>query len=280
MTLKNNREIKVLVKYIILLILIALSQCSKENNREDKISIKGSTTLLPIVFRATEVFMQQNNISITISATGSGNGIKGLIDGICDIASTSRALNDKELALAKQKKMNIEEIVIAYDMIIIIVHPSNKIENLTLKELHNIYSGKITNWSQLGSVDNKIVVISRDNSSGTYGIWNKMVIKEDKIVRKAVRVAANSAMVYTVSSTPGAIGYIGLGYLNNSVKALKLNSIEPELKNGMSGKYPISRKLYMIIDKKNASEEITSFIDFMFSEKGQRTVKEAGFIPL
>lgn len=275
----KHTPLKILISAFVLMIsTFIISGCSKDTGQ--KIVIKGSTTVLPITQKVAEEYRKVNKISITIEGSGSGNGIKALIDGNCDIANSSREMKENEITDAKNKGKSVKEITIAYDMIIPVVNPSNKIKNITMDQLKAIYDGSIDNWKILGGKDEKIVVISRDTSSGTYEIWYEKVMKKTDVRKDALLQASNGAIVSAVAGNPRAIGYIGYGYLDSSVKALSINGIEGTIENGKSGKFPVSRKLYMYVDEKKISEETKKFIDYILSPAGQKLVKEAGFIHL
>lgn len=246
-----------------------------------KVSVKGSTTVLPITQKAIEAYAKiKKDVAISVDGSGSSNGIKALLDGNTDIAQSSRDMKEKEYTIAKNKGMAIQEIVVAYDMIVPVVHPSNPVANLTMDQLKDIYEGKITNWKEVGGPKMNIVVISRDTSSGTYELWHGKVLKKADVSKKALLQASNGAVVSAVANNKKAIGYIGFGYLNSSVKGLTVNDITPTLALGKSGKYPISRKLFMYVNKKNYSRDAQGFVKFILSDKGQELVKEAGYIPL
>ena len=203
-----------------------------------------------------------------------------LVDGTCDIANSSREMKPEEKQGAAGKGKSIKEIVLAYDMIVPVINPSNKVNNITMAQLKAVYDGSITNWKQLGGKDESIVVISRDTSSGTYEIWNEKIMKKTDIRKDALLQASNGAIVSAVAGNPKALGYIGFGYIDSSIKSLKVDNIEGTIENGKSGKFPISRKLYMYVDEKTLSSETRKYIDYVLSVDGQKLVKEAGFIPL
>jgi phosphate transport system substrate-binding protein len=272
---------KLMGKVIIALVAVSVMAffgCKKESGK--KVVVKGSTTVLPITQKAAEVFKEKVGISVSIEGSGSGNGIKALIDGTTDIANASRAMKDKEVDAAQKKGLKIKEIVCAYDMIVPVVHPSNGVKNLTLDQMKGIYDGSITNWKQLGGTDENIVVISRDTSSGTYEVWHEKVLKKADVRKDALLQASNGAVVSAVAENPKAIGYIGFGYINESVKPLMVNSVEGTIENGKSGKYPIFRKLFMYVNEDQYSVEAKSFVDFILSDEGQKIVREVGYIPL
>ena len=245
------------------------------------IVIKGSTTVLPIAQKVAEAYMKQNpDIKISISGGGSGNGIKAIIDGSTDIADSSRFIKDKEVKLAVEKGVYPVPFAVAYDCIIPVVHPSNPVSNLTLEQLKAIYKGEIKNWKEVGGQDKKIVVISRDTSSGTYEVWEGKVMKKERVFPGALLQASNGAIVQAVSKNANAIGYIGLGYLNETIKATTVNSIKGSAVTTLDGTFPISRPLYMFTNGWPKLDTL-NFINFVVNpEKGQKYVEEAGFVPL
>lgn len=252
--------------------------CSRDNSK--KVVIKGSTTVLPITQKTAEEYRKVNNISIIIEGSGSGNGIKALIDGTCDIANSSREMKPEEIKSAADKGKKVKEIALALDMIIPVVNPSNSVKNITMAQLKAVYDGSISNWKQLGGKDENIVVISRDTSSGTYEIWHEKVMKKTDVRKDALLQASNGAIVSAVAGNPKALGYIGYGYIDSSVKPLVVDKIEGTIENGKSAKYPISRKLYMYVDENKLSAETSKYIDYVLSADGQKMVKDAGFIPI
>lgn len=257
---------------------IMLYGCSKE--RGTKIVVKGSTTVLPITQKVAEEYRKIKKVSISIEGSGSGNGIKALIDGSCEIANSSREMKEKEIAKAKAKNIKLKEITIAYDMIVPIVHLSNPVSNVSLDQLKAIYTGFITDWKELGANEEKIVVISRDTSSGTYEVWNKIVMKKAEVMKNALLQASNGAIQSVVSTNKKAIGYVGFAYVNNNIKPLTVNGVVGTIKNGKSGKFPISRKLYIYINENTLSKEAKDFVNFIMSDKGQKLIAEIGFIPV
>jgi phosphate transport system substrate-binding protein len=244
------------------------------------ITIKGSTTNLPIVQRTAEEFMKQNpGINISIQGGGSGLGINSLIDGITDIADASRPIKNSELKQAVANGVDPKANIIAMDGIAIIVHPSNPIENLTKEQIKSIYIGKVSNWSDIGGPSLNIVIVSRDNSSGTFDTFTERVLDGAKTRPDSLLQASNQAVAQAVSATPGSIGYIGIGYLSSKVKALTIDNIECSKDTVVTGKYPLARPLFMYTDG-TPSGAIRKFIDFVLSIRGQELVEEQGYAPL
>ena len=244
------------------------------------ISINGSTTVLPIAQKTAEAYMKEHpDTKISISGGGSGNGIKALIDKTTDIANSSRAIKKEEMDQAKAKGSDPMEFVVAYDCIVPVVHTSNPLKNITVDQLKALYKGEIRNWKEIGGSDKPVVIISRDTSSGTYEVWEEKVMKKERVFPGALLQASNGAIVQAVSKNPNAIGYIGLGYIDNSVKMLSVNGITGSKETTLNKTFPVSRPLYMYTPVKPAGE-IKKFMDFMISNKGQKLVEEEGFIPL
>ena len=258
----------------------------KRNANSNSIQVKGSDTVLPLAQKEAETFMKAHaEVAITVVGGGSGTGITALMDGNTDIAMSSRDLKGEEKLKFQEKQMNIEVKTIAVDALAVIVHPENKIENLTREQLAKIFTGEITNWKDLGGEDAKIVVYSRENSSGTYEFFKEHVMDKRNYASSVLNMPATGAIVQSVSQTKGAIGYIGLAYLNAEVKALHVSYdqgktfIAPSLATAKDKTYPISRPLYYIYDSKKA-EKVKSYVDYCLSSEGQKLVQDVGYIPL
>lgn len=246
----------------------------------EKIVVEGSTTVLPIAQKAAEVFMNNNpDADISVRGGGSGVGIASLIDGTCDIADASRAIKEAELDKAVTNGRSPKANVVAMDGICVVVHPSNRVNALSKSQIKNIFTGKISNWSQVGGSDQQIVVISRDSSSGTFEAFGELVLKGEKVRPDALLQASNQAVASTVGRTPGAIAYVGLGYLSSSIKALDVDGVVPSKETVLTGKYSVGRPLFMYT---NGAPKglVKEFIDFILSSEGQKLVEEEGFVGL
>lgn len=247
---------------------------------QNKIVIEGSTTVLPIAQKAAEVYMKKNpNVNVIVRGGGSGVGITSIIDGTCDIADSSRAIKQKELDNAFKKGKKLKAHTVAMDGIVIVVNPSNKIDNLTGQQVKDIFTGKIKNWKEVGGENMKIVAISRDSASGTFEAFMELALEKKRVRPDALTQASNQAVANIVAQTPGAIGYIGLGYLSDRVKAVKYNGIEASVETVLKNKYSLARPLFMYTEM-NMKPEVKKFIDFVKSPEGMDIVKEAGFIAL
>lgn len=244
------------------------------------IIIKGSTTVLPIAQGTLEAFMKKNpQVQMSLSGGGSGEGIKALIDKTAHIATSSREIKKEEVELAKTKNINPVAHVVAHDAIIPVVHPQNRVKNLSIDQLSQIYQGKITNWKEVGGDDLQIVVISRDSSSGTFESWDHFVMKKTKVTPRAQMLASNGAIVTAIAKNRYAIGYLGIGYIDQSVKPLLVNGITATLQTALSKQYPLSRELYMYTDG-NATGDVAKYLSFVKSPEGQKIVAQEGFVPL
>jgi phosphate transport system substrate-binding protein len=244
------------------------------------IVIKGSTTVLPIAQAALEAYMKANkDVQISLSGAGSGDGIKALLDKTTDIANSSREIKQEEISLAATKGVKPVAHVVAYDALLPVVHPSNKVKDLSIDQLSQIYQGKITNWKEVGGADLKIVVISRDSSSGTFESWDHFIMKKAKVTPRAQMMASNGAIVTAIANNRYAIGYLGMGYVNKSVKSLQVAGVTGSAQTVLSKKYPLARELYMYTNGEPAGE-VAKFIAFVKSAAGQKIVEKTGFVPL
>lgn len=265
---------------IIILTCLALMLIIPVSQAKDQLVVQGSTTVLPIAQAAAEVFMQNNSqADISVRGGGSGNGIAALIDGTCDIADASRSIKVKEVILCQKKGISPVGNIVAMDGIAVVVHTSNPVSALKTDQIKDVYTGKITNWKELGGEDLEIVIVGRDSSSGTFETFEELVMKGAKVSPAALAQASNKTVSTIISTTKGAIGYVGLGYLNDTIKAIEVNGVEANPETVGGGKYPISRPLYMYTD--GAPEGmVKEFIEFIWSEEGQEIVTEQGFVAL
>ncbi len=277
---------KILVVVLVLLVFavsFTVSGCGKQENgsspQSKDLTLDGSTTVFPIAQKDAEVFMKKNfDVNISVRGTGSGNGIAALINGTCDIADASRPMKQGEIDRAKSNGIDPVANVIAKDAIAIVVNSSNPISEITHEQLKKIYTGEITNWKELGGPDMKIVPITRDSSSGTFEIFEEKVLgKGVEMLSVAVVQGSNQAVKTTVAKTQGAVGYIGLGYVDNSVKPLKYNGTLPSKSSVLNGTYEISRPLFMYTNG-TPKGFVKEFMDFVMSPEGQTIAEQVGYI--
>ena len=241
-----------------------------------RLQIAGSTTVLPIAEECARVFMEKNPGSqIYVSGGGSSHGVKAVADGTVNIGDASRDLKDSERELYPDLVTH----AIAKDGVAVIIHPSNQISDLTMEQLQGIYTGEITNWKDLGGGDAEIMVVSREEGSGTRDCFEQAVLAPIKkeITDHAIIQDSNGKVRTTIAGNEQGIGFLSLGYVNPDVKAVKLDGTQPTIANIRSGDYAISRTLWMITDGEPDANEQT-FLDFVLAEEGQRIVSEVHFI--
>lgn len=258
----------------------------EEGGEKKSLTLKGSDTVLPLAQMEAEKLMAENkNISLSVVGGGTGVGITALLEGTTDIAMASRDLKTEEALQFKSAKKEIVKALIAYDALTVIVHPDNKVGQLTREQIEKIYTGEIKNWKEVGGEDLKIVAYSRESSSGTYEYFQEEVLDDKNYASDILSMPATGAIVQSVGQTEGAIGYIGLAYQTKSVKQLSVSYdqgktfIAPSIATAKDKTYPISRPLFFMYDKANA-DKVKEVIEFTTSEEGQKIVSEIGYIPL
>jgi phosphate transport system substrate-binding protein len=269
-------------------ILMVLTLCCFASTIPDavQIKIKGSDTLLPLAQQWAEKYMKKNKDSkITVTGGGSGVGIAALIDGTTDIASSSRKIKMDERMKLQEAGKAYKEIQVANDALAIVVNPSNKVQQLTREQIEGIYTGKIKNWKEVGGNDLEIVSYSRETSSGTYEFFKEHVLNKKNFSSKCLLMPATGAIIQSVSQTKGAIGYVGLAYVNNEVASIAVSYdkgktyVKPSLESAKNKTYPVVRPLYFYYLVKSESA-LKPLITFILSEEGQDIVKEVGYVPL
>ena len=248
--------------------------------------IKGSDTVLPVSQETAEIFMKDDpDRRVTVTGGGTGVGISALMDNTTDIAMASRPIKFSEKMKLKAAKQEVEEVIIAYDALAVIVNPSNPVSQLTRQQLEAIFRGKITNWKQLGGPDMKIIVYSRETSSGTYEFFKESALKNKNYMSGSLSMPATGAVIQSVSQTKGAIGYVGLAYLSDRVKPIAVSYDEgkhyvlPTMENGTKRQYPVVRPLYYYYNVSDKAK-VSPFIEYVLSPAGQNIIKKGGYIPV
>ncbi len=260
-----------------------------------KMSIQniGSDTMVNLAQAWAEAYSKvEPNVSVEVSGGGSGIGIAALINGTCDIANCSRALEPEEAAKAKAAHgHDSKEYLVAWDALAIYVHPSNPRNEISVEELSDIYreGGKIDKWSQLGATmasGDEIIRVSRQNNSGTYHYFREMVVGKKSDFKLGSRdMNGSKDVVELVSRTPNAIGYSGLGYRTDKVKVLKVSkkkgdpAIEPSIATTWDKSYPIARPMFMYTPGQ-PQPHVQKYIDWVLTPAGQKIVEESGYVPL
>lgn len=268
------------ISVLVMLLLLGCSRSAKNNT----VKIKGSDTVLPVAQEFAEYFAQEvDSIEVSVTGGGSGVGIAALLENTTDIAMTSRDLKLSEKIRLQESEDGWTQHTIAYDALAVVVHPSNPVSELTREQMEAIYTGDVTNWQEVGGPDMGIVVISRESSSGTHAFFKEAVLDDREFAARAMMSTATGAVIQTVSQTEGAVGYVGLAYLNDQVKALNVSYdqgatfVEPNDANAENGSYPIVRPLFFIYLNEKA-EKVAPFIEYVLSEKGQEAVAKTGYL--
>ena len=247
--------------------------------------IKGSDTVLPLTQALSEMYMNEYpSASITVTGGGSGVGISALMEGTTDLAMASRRIKFSEKMKMKQAKHQPEEVIVAYDALAVIVNPENPVNRLTREQLEGIFRGKITNWKEVGGEDAKIVVYSRETSSGTYEFFKESVLRNKNYMSSILSMPATGAIIQSVRQTKGAIGYVGLAYLNPYVKAISVSYdggrkfVAPSIKSAIRKEYPVVRPLYYYYDKAN-EKAVLPFLECLDTPQAREKALNLGFIP-
>mgnify|MGYP006383056803 CR=1 FL=1 len=271
---------KVLSMGLALAAALSLTACkggstsSSGESLSGKVSLNGSTSMEKYVTALGEGFKEKYpDMTVETQFTGSSAGLQALIDGQCDIADSSRSLTPAE------KKKGLVENVVAIDGIAISLNKKNKVNNVTSKQLADIYTGKITNWKQLGGADEKIVVIGRESASGTRAAFEELLKVENKC-KYAQELDNTGAVVAKCASTTGAIGYVSLDAVDNTIKTAKLNGVDATESNIKAGTYKLSRPFVMAtkgaISKQN--KKVQAIFKYVNSDEGQKILKKVGLI--
>jgi phosphate transport system substrate-binding protein len=268
-------------KQLILMVTLALASGVVFGQK-----VKGSDTVLPLAQKEAESYMKKNASSkVSVTGGGSGVGLAALIDGSTDIAMASRKMKMDEKLKLKDAGRTATEEIIAYDALTVIVNPGNKVTQLTREQLEDIFTGKTKNWKEVGGDDMAIVVYSRESSSGTYEFFKEHVMNKKNFAASVLSMPATGSIVQSVSQTKGAIGYIGMAYLEKTVKAVKVSFdkgktyYEPTMANAKSKVYPITRPLYMYY-LSTAATTAKPFIQYIQSTEGQAIVEKEGYVGL
>ena len=238
------------------------------------ISMVGSTSMEKFANALSEVFMEKYpNVTVQAEFVGSGAGIEAVTNGSADIGNSSRNLTDEE------KANGIAENIVAIDGIAVVVDPANTVADLTKQQLTDIYSGTVTNWSEVGGSDSPIVVVGREAGSGTRSAFEEILGLEDACAYSS-ELDSTGAVMARVASTPGAIGYVSLDVLDDTVKALNLEGTEPTAENIKAGSYFLSRPFVMATNGEisEQNELVQALFDFVYSDEGDAVIETVGLI--
>lgn len=275
------------------LVMFLFNACGKNDTKDGTeskyLTIKGSDTMVHLVSNWAEAYMKAHTESdISVTGGGSGTGIAALLNGTTDICMASRKIKQKELDKANENKIQPKEFIVARDGIAVVVNPENPVSELTIEQIGKIYTGEYTNWKQVGGPDQPILILSRESSSGTYVFFQEHVLGKKDYTEEARLMPSTSAIIQSVTQDKWAIGYVGLGYAieaKGKVKTLNVKETEtsptvtPSVETVQKGDYPISRPLHLYTNGEPTGE-CKSFVDFCFSEEGQKIVLDNGYVPI
>ncbi len=249
------------------------SKASATEELSGTLSMNGSTSMEKVIKAVNGAFMEKNKgVTVNLNLTGSGTGIQEATEGKCDIGNSSRKLKDEEAE-------KLDATVVGLDGIALVVNPTNKLEDITIEDLAKVYSGEITNWKDLGGDNKAIVVIGREDGSGTRDGFESIVMG-DKEPKYAQELESTGSVINAVATTDGAIGYASLANVDETVKALKVGGVEATEENVKSGTYEVQRPFICATLKGSDNKLAKAYLDFILSEEGQALVLAQGAVPV
>jgi phosphate transport system substrate-binding protein len=281
----NQRKWTALAACAVLAVaILALGGCGEGSNSSASgtINVAGSDTMVNMAGEWAQKYMTANpDVQIAVKGGGSGVGIAALLNKTVDVADASRKIKSDEEAQGASTGVKPYDTVVAKDGVTVIVNAANPVSDIATDTLGKIYRGEITNWKDVpGGKDAPIVLLGRDSSSGTYAFIQDEIIGKGKTYAKAMQnLQSNQAIVDQVSKDPNAIGYVGLGYDNSSIKVLTVDGSKATIDNVLAGTYPLSRDLNMYTNGAPTGV-VKAYIDWILGPEGQKIVAEQGFVPL
>lgn len=269
-------------RYVGILVFLAtvLAACGNETtgganaSGGQLISISGSTSVGPLVEKLAMNYEKTEEVKIEVNQIGSSAGIANAINGVSQLGMSSRDLKQEEI------ESGLEEFVIAYDGIVVIAHPSNPVNNLTMEQVKQIFTGEVTNWKELGGRDMEIVVVSREDGSGSRDAFQEIVGYESgQLIRNAIVASGNGNIKTTVAMNKHAIGFISFEYVDDSISTMQINGVDAKAENVLNGTYSLSRPFIFVFNS-DLPEPAQAFMKYIHTPEGQRIVEESGAIPL
>ena len=262
---------KLICTFLALVMVLGLTACG--GNRQASVSTDGSTSMQKVINALGESFMEDTGANFTYNATGSGTGIKAVKDGTCDIGLSSRYLKDSE------KAEGLKETILAIDGIAVIVHADNTLADLTLAQISAIFKGEITNWKDVGGSDGEIVLIGREENSGTRDGFESITGAEGACKYRQ-ELTSNGAVLTAVAENPNAIGYVSLSSVKDTVKAIPVGGVAPSEATIKDGSYAVQRPFVLVTKEGVAlSETAQAFFDFATSPAANEIITAAGVVP-
>ena len=255
---------------VVLIMVCALTACG---GKKEAVATDGSTSMNKVIGALGEAFETDTGITVTYNATGSGAGIQAIQEGRCDIGLASRNLKDEE------KANGLEETILAYDGIAIIVNPANPVKDLDVETIAKIYTGEIKNWKEVGGKDAEIVLIGREAGSGTRDGFESITDTEDKCAYRQ-ELTSTGDVITTVASNPNAIGYASLASVKDTVKALTVDGVAPSEETIKDGSYVVQRPFVLVTKKDKAlSKSAQQFFDYITSKEANEIISSSGVVP-
>ena len=273
---------KITIGILVLSIVVVISACSQSD--EDKtgtngntytLSISGSTSVGPLAEKLADKYVEINDIKIEVNQIGSSAGITNATSGVSEIGMSSRDLKEEE------KANGLKETIVAYDGIVVVTHPSNKVKDLTMEQVKQIFTGEVTNWKELGGDDMEIVVVSREDGSGSRDAFQEIVdYSSGELVRSAIIASGNGNIKTTVAMNKHAVGFISFEYIDESISTVDINGVEATAENVLQQTYSLSRPFLFVYKEEHLSTEGQQFIDYILSPKGQNSCIRGGSHPI
>ena len=274
----KKKGLKLIIGALLITMVGSFVGCgsSSEEGGKVTIAVSGSTSVGHLMEKIADAYEEKNeNVSIEINQVGSSAGIKDTISGVSELGMSSRDLKDEELA------EGVKGTAIAYDGIAVIVNTENKVDNLTLEQIKDIYTGKITNWKDVGGANSEIVVVSREDGSGTRDAFQELVgYESSELIPDATITDASGNLKTTVAQNKNAIGFISFSYIDDTVNAIKINDVAPEADLAKDGTYKLSRPFLIVTKEDKLTDEGKKVLDFILSSEGQEIVKEDKLITI
>jgi phosphate transport system substrate-binding protein len=287
--LKTRREKmkkfrKIFLLALVMVMTVSMAACTQEENEETpveetqvkltgSVTISGSTSVEKVGNALAEEFMALNSsVEVTYEGIGSSGGVKNAKNGVTQLGTASRNLKTEE------KEWGFTELILAYDGIAIISNPENGVEGVTVDQVRAIYRGEITNWSQIGGADAEIVVVSREDGSGTRGAFEEIIGFEGELKEGALIADGNGNVQSTVAANPLSIGYVSFTYINDTVKPILVDGTTPTVENVVSSEYGVARPFMIVYMEENMTDAAKAFVEFAMSSEGQDIIEESGAI--
>lgn len=262
---------KGLILVVVIIALIAASVAAGFG--KDRIDIAGSTSVQPLAEQLAEAYAESHpNLQINVQGGGSGLGIRSVSQGIADIGTSSKELSAEE-------SEGVEVVELGKEGIVIGVHNSNTVNDLSTDEIRQIFSGEITNWKELGGPDEEIHVVTREDGSGTRDAFESIVMDDQEIKSDAIVQSSTESIKQTVSTDPGAIGYMSFAHMSDDVKALTVNNVEVSEETIADGSYELQRPFLFVINSDNISPALSDFLDWVKSPEGEKIIVDAKIVP-